>query len=167
MNGTILPPTNDRMAAFPDGVSATAPERDVARDLALRTAMVSPLMVAISASFWGWNGVWSSALALVIVALNFLVGAAVITWSARISPAVMMGAVMGGFVVRLGIITAVVLPIRHSEWFEIAPFAISLLVTHLGLLAWETRHVAASLAYPGLKPGHAVLSPDSSAERSE
>ncbi len=92
--------------------------------------------------------------------------AAVITWSAKISPAVMVGAVMFGFVARLGIITAAVLPIRHSEWFEVAPFAISLLVTHLGLLAWETRHVAASLAFPGLKPGAAILSTnDPAAER--
>jgi len=30
--------------------------------------------------------------------------------------------------------------------------AVSLLVTHLGLLVLETRHVSASLAFPSLKP---------------
>ena len=167
----------DRMTAFPAEVSASSPEREIARDLAMRTLLVAPVMLAIGAIFWGWSGLWSSGYGLVIVAVNFLVGAAIITWSAKISPAVMFGAVMFGFIARLGIITAAVLPIRNSDWFEVAPFAISLLVTHMGLLAWETRHVAASLAYPGLKPGAAVLSPstdststdstiDSTAERS-
>jgi len=158
---------SDRFNLFPEEVNAAAPERQIARDLAIRTVLVAPLMLAIGSVFWGWHGFWSSGYALVIVAANFLLAAAAITWGAKISPAALFGAVMFGFVVRLGIITGAVLPIRNSEWFEVAPFAISLLVTHLGLLAWETRHVAASLAFPGLKPGHEILSTnDPSAERS-
>jgi hypothetical protein len=157
----------DRTAPFPAEVTAIAPERQVARDLAVRTVMVTPAMLAVGAIFWGWHGFWSFGIALAIVAINFLLGAAAITWGAKVSPAALFGAVMFGFIVRLGILTAAVLPIRHSEWFEIVPFAISLLVTHLGLLAWETRHVAASLAFPGLKPGHEILpTNDPSAERS-
>ena len=161
----------DRMTPFPAEVSASAPEREIARDLAMRTLLIAPVMLGIGAIFWGWAGLWSSGYGLAIVAVNFLVGAAIITWSAKISPAVMFGAVMFGFIARLGIITAAVLPIRSAEWFEVAPFAISLLVAHIGLLAWETRHVAASLAFPGLKPGAAVLSSrdrliDSTAESS-
>jgi hypothetical protein len=38
------------------------------------------------------------------------------------------------------------------------PLALTILVTHLGLLAWETRYVSATLAYPGLKPRTAVRS---------
>ncbi len=156
----------DRMTPFPAEVSASAPEREIARDLAMRTLLVAPVMLAVGAVFWGWSGLWSSGYGLVIVAVNFLVGAAIITWSAKISPAVMFGAVMFGFIARLGIITAAVLPIAGSEWFEVVPFAISLLATHIGLLAWETRHVAASLAFPGLKPGAAVLAPKADAVNS-
>lgn len=161
----------DRMTPFAAEVSASAPEREIARDLAVRTLLIAPVMLAIGVIFWGWAGFWSSGYGLAIVAFNFLVGAAMITWSAKISPAVMFGAVMFGFIARLGIITAAVLPIRGAEWFEVVPFAISLLVAHIGLLVWETRHVSASLAYPGLKPGAAVLSSrdrltDSAAERS-
>ncbi len=157
----------DRMAPFPEAVGLVAPERQIARDLAIRTVLVAPLMIAIGLVFWGWNGLFSAGYALILVAVNFLLGAAAITWGAKVSPAALFGAVMFGFIARLGILMAAVLPIRNSEWFEIAPFAISLLVTHLGLLAWETRHVAASLAFPGLKPGHEILSTlDPSAERS-
>ena len=144
--------------------SVHAPEREIARDLAVRSLLVAPLMVAFGAIFWGWAGVWSSGYGLAIVSLNFLLGAAIITWSVKISPAVMFGAVMVGFVARLGIIAGAVLPIRSAVWFEITPFAIALLVTHIGLLVWETRHVAASLAFPGLKPGSAVLSAGSAAD---
>lgn len=157
----------DRPDTFPAGVADVAPERVIARDLAVRTVVVAPLMLAMGALFWGWNGALSAGYALVLVAANFLLGAAFITWGAKVSPAALFGAVMFGFLARLGVITAAVLPIRNSDWFELAPFAISLLVTHLGLLAWETRHVSASLAFPGLKPGHQVLSTfDPAAERS-
>ena len=54
---------------------------------------------------------------------------------------------------RIGILTAVVLPVRDQSWFEIIPFAFILIFSHLGLLIWETRYVSATLAYPGLKPG--------------
>lgn len=158
---------SDRPDTFPDGVADLAPERTIARDLALRTVLVAPVMVALGAVFWGGAGAWSAGYALVLVAVNFLLGAATITWGAKISPGALFGAVMFGFIARLGVITAAVLPIRDSGWFEVAPFAISLLVTHLGLLAWETRHVSASLAFPGLKPGHDLLSTtDPAAERS-
>lgn len=145
----------------PVAAAASAPEREIARDLALRTLLIAPVLLTVGVVFWGWAGLWSSSYGLAIVAINFLVGAAIITWSAKISSAVMFGAVMFGFVARLGIITAAVLPIRASAWFEVAPFAISLLVAHIGLLAWETRHISASLAFPGLKPGAAVLSSES------
>lgn len=134
------------------------PEQDIARDLVRRTMLAAPLMLAIGAIFWGLDGALSSGYALVIVAANFLLGAAAITWGAKVSPSAMFAAVLGGFVVRLGIITAAVLPIRGSGWFEIAPFAISLLVTHIGILAWETQHVSATLAFPGLKPEPVVRS---------
>jgi hypothetical protein len=63
-----------------------------------------------------------------------------------------MAAVMGGYVVRLGVLTVAVLLVKDASWIERAPLFATLLVTHLGLLVWETRSVSLSLAYPGLKP---------------
>jgi hypothetical protein len=157
----------DTTRAFPAEVNSAAPERDIARDMVKRGLVVGPALVAGSGLIWGWDGVWSSGYALVLVLTNFLLGAAVITWSARTSPAVMFGAVLFGYIARLGIITTAVLPIRHSGWFEVVPFAATLIVTHLGLLVWETRHVAASLAFPGLAPGGEFMSPSNRQERPE
>ncbi len=136
-----------------------APERAIATDMARRSLIAAPVALGIGTAAWGWAGLWSVGLALVLVVANLTAGAAVITWGARRSPAVLMGAVLFGYLARLGVITAVVLPVRASGWFEVVPFAASLLLSHLGLLVWELRHVAASLAFPGLKPGHELASP--------
>ena len=133
-------------------VGGAVPERDIARDLARRALWVAPPFIALGALGWGVDGVPSVGLALALVALNFVAGAAIITRALRISPTVLFGAVLAGYLVRLGVMTGAVLAVRATGWFDAVPFAVALLVTHLGLLAPETRRVSASLAFPGLKP---------------
>lgn len=129
-----------------------APERAVARDMVRRSVVFAVPLLAGGALGWGWTGALSVGLALALVLVNFGLGAAAIGWGARLGAGPLMAAALGGYVVRLGIVTAAVLPVRHHDWFELLPFAVSLLVTHLGLLIVEARHVSASLAFPGLKP---------------
>ena len=141
--------------ANPDPTSTSevgAPERQVVIDLARRWFVIGPLLALVSTLIWGFAGLWSSLLALGLVMLNFLIGAAAIGYAAKISLKAIGPAVLGGYLLRLGLLAAVVLPIRSQGWFEPLPFGIVLLVTHLGLLLWELRHVSATLAYPGLKP---------------
>jgi len=129
-----------------------APEREIAFDLVKRGMLVGPAFLLLFGILYGWAGVASSGYALALVLANFVVGAVIISWGVKVSPEVLFGAVLGGFVLRLAAITAAVLPVRDLGWFAMVPFAVTLIVAHLGLLIWETRHVAASLAYPGLKP---------------
>jgi len=129
-----------------------SPERQVVGDLARRWFIVGPLLTLLSAAIWGFAGLYSALLALGLVMLNFLIGAAAIGYSVRISLKALGPAVMGGYLLRLGVLAAVVLPLRSQDWFAPLPFGIVLLVTHIGLLLWELRHVSATLAYPGLKP---------------
>jgi hypothetical protein len=42
--------------------------------------------------------------------------------------------------------------VSDVDWVNVKLLAVAVLVTHLGLLAWETKYVSASLAYPDLKP---------------
>ena len=130
----------------------TATEGAIARDLTRRAIWVAPVFLLLGAVGWGINGLLSSALALVLVAVNFRLGAAIISRAAQISINVLYGAVLGGYVARLALMTAVVLTVKAIGLLATVPFAITLLVTHLGLLAWESRHVAMTLAAPGLKP---------------
>ena len=136
-----------------------APERQIVADMLRRSVLFAVPLIAFGALVSGWSGVASASLALALVLINLVLGAAAIGWGARIGGAAMMGIVMGGYVLHLVIVTATVLPIRNHEWFDVLPFAVSLLVAHIGLLIVESRHISASAAFPGLKPGAAFGTP--------
>jgi hypothetical protein len=132
--------------------SGLATETAIARDLTQRAVWVAPAFLLVGVIGWGLDGLLSAALALVLVALNFRLGAAIISRAAQISLNALYGAVLGGYVARLALMTVVVLIVKGVGLLATVPFAITLLVTHLGLLVWESRHVAMTLAAPGLKP---------------
>ncbi len=129
-----------------------SPAVQVAKDLARRGTMVAPIGIIIGAMIWGTEGAASVAYGLAIVVFNFLLAAAMLGWAARISFALMAGAALFGFLIRLGLITVAVLAVRNSDWVELVPLGFTLIISHLGLLFWEMRFVSASLAFPGLKP---------------
>ena len=136
----------------PVAVEPVAPESDIARHLARRAVLVAPVFLVGGLIGWGPTGLFSAALGLALVAMNFRLGAAIITRAAQISINALYGAVLGGYVARLGLMTAVVLVVKAGGWLATVPFAITLLVTHLGLLVWVSRHVALTLASPGHRP---------------
>ena len=136
----------------PVTVEPVAPESDIARHLARRAVLVAPVFLVGGLIGWGPPGLFSAALGRALVAMNFRLGAAIITRAAQISINALYGAVLGGYVARLGLMTAVVLVVKAGGWLATVPFAITLLVTHLGLLVWESRHVALTLAAPGRRP---------------
>ena len=63
-----------------------------------------------------------------------------------------LGLGIGFWPTFLALLFLAVYAIKDLWWFEPWPLGLTLIVTHLGLLIWETRYVSASLAYPGLKP---------------
>jgi hypothetical protein len=137
------------LATHDDG---PATEVEVAVDLGRRTLWIAPALILVSAVFWGVEGALSSGFSLGLVALNFLAAAAVIAWGARTSLTLLWAAVLGGYVARLGLVLAVLFLVKDAAWVERVPLFATLLVAHLGLLLWETRHLSISLAYPALKP---------------
>lgn len=138
--------------SFAGDASAAGVERRVASDMIRRTLPALPVIIAVAAVFWGLDGALSAGFAILLVLLNFLLSAALLSWSARISLGVLMVVAMTGFIVRLALITAIVLLVKDQAWVSLVPLGLTLIVTHLGLLIWETRHVSTSLAFPGLKP---------------
>lgn len=128
------------------------PEVSISRDLVRRGLFVAPVIAAVAAVFWGSDGALSSLFALVIVLSNFTLAAGALALTARISLALMMGAALFGYLIRLGLIFLAVFLVRDATWVSFPALGGTLIVTHLGLLAWELKYIAASLAYPGLKP---------------
>lgn len=129
-----------------------AVEAQVAVDMAKRMLPVLPVLVLAAGLIWGPDGAASGAFAVGLVLGNLALSAALLGWAARISLALLMAAALGGFAMRLILLTVVVWAVKDQAWVDITALGFTLIVTHLGLLIWETRHVSASLAYPALKP---------------
>jgi hypothetical protein len=129
-----------------------APERQVALDMARRALPVAPVLIGLCAAVWGVAGATSSAYGIALVVANFMVAAWMLGAAARINYALLMAAALFGYLLRLGLIFLAVLAVGDMSWVEPGALGLTLIATHLGLLAWELKYVSASLAFPGLKP---------------
>jgi hypothetical protein len=129
-----------------------AVEMEVALDLLRRALWVAPVLIVLTGAIWGLNGALSTGYGIALVVANFLVSAAMLAWTAKISISLMMGTALFGYLMRLGLIFLAVWVVRDASWVELVPLGLTIVVTHLGLLFWEMRYVSATLAFPGLKP---------------
>lgn len=129
-----------------------APEVGVSNDMIKRGLAVAPLLIGVCAVIWGGDGAWSSMYGAAIVLANFALSAGLIASAARISVGLMMGATLFGYLIRLGLIFLAVWLVKDSAWISFPALGATIIVSHLGLLFWEMKYVALSLAHPGLKP---------------
>lgn len=133
-------------------VAGPAPEVEISADIVRRGLIVSPLIIAICGVIWGLRGVGSSAYGLGLVLLNFALAAGLIAFTARISLRLMMGGILFGYILRLGILFVAFYVVKDDGWVSRPALGATMIVTHLGLLVWELKYVAASLAHPALHP---------------
>ena len=133
-------------------LKSSEPERLIVADLVKRGLKVAPIWILLAGLIWGFAGAASATYGLALVLTNFVMAAAFLTWAGRISPATLMAAALGGFIFRLIILTIAVVAVRNLSMFLPVPLGITIIVSHLGLLTWETRYVSLSLAHPGLVP---------------
>jgi hypothetical protein len=127
-------------------------EIDISIDMVKRGLLVAPVLIGLAALIWGADGAWSAAFAIALVLVNFALSAFLISATAKISLGLMMGATLFGYLIRLGLISVAVLLVRDADWISLPALGATIIVTHLGLLVWELKYVAITLAHPGLKP---------------
>ncbi len=144
--------TSGNADAFTTRFEGPAPEVAVSKDMIKRGLIAAPALILICTVIWGADGAWSSAYGIAIVLCNFALAAALIASAARISLGLMMAAVMFGYLIRLALIFLAVWLVKDAAWISLPALGSTIIVTHLGLLFWEMKYVALSLAYPGLKP---------------
>lgn len=130
----------------------TAPERDIARHMLRLAVPVAPVAVLVAGLVWGLDGALSAAFGIAIVLANLVASAALLAWAARISPNALLAAALGGFLGRMVLVVLALFAVRNQSWVEFVPLGITVFVTNLALLAWESRHISATLAYPTHKP---------------
>lgn len=129
-----------------------AVEAEIVADMARRALPAFPVLILVAGLVWGVDGALSAAFAVGLAVANLVVSAVLLGRAARISLPLLMAAALGGFILRLVLLTAAVWAVADQPWVEMVPLGLTLVVTHLGMLIWETRHVSASLAFPGVKP---------------
>ncbi|HEX9258416.1 MAG TPA: ATP synthase subunit I [Acidimicrobiales bacterium] len=137
---------------FVTRLDGEATEKVVSHDIVRRGLYAAPVLILLCGAIWGVDGIASSAFAIALILVNFLVAAALITVTARISLGLMMGAVLFGYLIRLALIFLAVMLVKDASWVNLTALGLSIIITHLGLLFWELKYVSASLAYPALKP---------------
>jgi hypothetical protein len=143
---------NDIAFSMTAPLPGPSPEVSVSNDMVKRGLMVAPVLIAICGLVWGVDGAWSSAYAIAIVLVNFALAAGIVAVTAKISLRLMMASVLFGYLVRLGLIFLAVYLVKDAGWISLPALGATIIFTHLGLLVWELKYVAMSLAYPGLKP---------------
>ena len=137
------------------GPAAAAPpqvEWEIATDMVRRGLPVAPVMILLGALGWGVHGALSAGYGIVLVLGNLLVSASLMKWAGQRSVTLLAGVAVGGYVVRMTVVALAVWAVKGMAWVELLPLGLTILITQLGLLWWETRQVSLTLAYPGLKP---------------
>ncbi len=127
------------------------PALAVAAGLARRGVYVVPVLVAVGAALWGTDGALSVGYGLAIVVVNTVLAAGMIDRAARRSAGLVGAAVLFGFLVRLGVILVAVTLVRDRNWIDLVPLGLTIILSHLGLLVWESWSVARSLARLGFQ----------------
>ena len=127
-------------------------EREIARDMILRALPVLPLVVVVAWIARGGDGALSASFGIALVLTNLALSAVLLAWAARVSPYALMAAALGGFFVRMTLVGVALYAVKDRSWADLPVLAVTVLLTHLGMLFWETRYVSASLAFPALKP---------------
>jgi len=143
------------VSATPPAAAPEAPpqvEWEMATDMVRRGLPVAPVLLALGAIGWGVHGAMSTGYGLVLVLGNLLVSAALMRWASSRSLGVMAGVAAGGYAVRMAVVALAVYAVKGMDWVELLPLGLTIVVTQLGLLWWETRQISLTLAFPGLKP---------------
>jgi len=127
-------------------------ESRIAHDLTRHALYVAPIAM-LGVGLWrGVDAAGAVALAFALVIGNFVLSAAILGWTARRHPEVLVGVALFSFLGRLILITVIGVGIKELDVVDWPVFCITLVVSYLGLLFWELRSISVSLASPGLKP---------------
>jgi hypothetical protein len=120
-------------------VTAPEPERALIRRVSPFAVPAAIVAYAGGALFGGASAGWSSAIAVVLVYLNFVANALSIAWAASISPTLVSIVALGGYVVRLIVYTIALVLLNQLPWFSPVAFALALVPTVVSLLVYEAK----------------------------
>ncbi len=117
-------------------------ELRLARSAAIFLVVLGIPVIGVAGLAAGAAGAASAAIGATVVIGMFLMAGATMSWAARIGPAALMGAVLGGYLVRLVVYALLIILLRPVQWLSGPSLAISTAVLLVAVLAWEVRVVS-------------------------
>jgi hypothetical protein len=116
----------------------------------VRRALLAGTLALLPAAGAGWlaagsDGAWSAGLGIAVVVLNFAAHGLSLAWAAGISIPAVHAVALGGFVVRMGVIVAMLFLLDRTAFFSPVIFGLAAVSGTLALLVYEARLVAAGL----------------------
>jgi hypothetical protein len=116
-----------------------APERELIRRISPFALPVAIAAFVLGTLLDGTDAGWSAAIAIAVVCLNFVAHGSSLALAASISPTVLYAVGLGGFLVRLGVIVAVIALLQETDWFSIVAFIAALVPSTVALLVVEMK----------------------------
>lgn len=112
-------------------------EAIIGKNIAKRSLVVAPILIAISAITGGWLGAVSAAIGVAIVVANFVVGGYILATAAGVSLSMYHAAALFGFFIRLGLITLTMVLVVSVADIDRVAMGVSAVVSYLVLLSLE------------------------------
>ena len=117
-------------------------ELTMARHTVARAAIVGPVLIAVFLLASGADGALAAAIGVTIVVGYFLLSGAMLATAARISLGAYHASALLGFFLRLGLIAVTMFAVAALVEVDRPALGITVVVTFLTLLAWETVAVS-------------------------
>ncbi|HEY1330478.1 MAG TPA: hypothetical protein VGH10_03260 [Actinomycetota bacterium] len=130
-------------------------ERDMVARAVVPGLAATALAFVFGYVFAGSNEAWSAALGVLVAVANFCAAAVALGWAAGESLPMVQLVVLGGFIVRLGIIIGLMFLLSTMSWFSAAAFGLAVAPATLLLFVYEAIVVSRST--------HLVIEPRDSA----
>jgi hypothetical protein len=120
-------------------VGRAEPERELIRRIVPFALPAAAIAFVVGYVADGAGAAWSATIAIALVTANFMANALSLAWAASVSPTMIAMVALGGFVLRLGVIVAVIVLLQQLAWFSMAAFLAALVPATVVLLVAEMR----------------------------
>ena len=117
----------------------TRPEREMVRRAMALGLVAVPVAFAVGLALADVNAASSAAIGVGIVLANFVAHAASLAWASGISVSAVHAVALGGVVVRLGVVVALMFALNATAWFSPLAFGLAVVPGTLALLAYEAK----------------------------
>lgn len=115
------------------------PERELIRRVAPFLFPAMGIAFALGVALGGPNAGWSTAIAVAVVAVNFVGAGLSFAWAAAISPMALAAVGVVGFFVRMTTILVLMIALNRLDWFSPTAFAAAVVPATAVLLMFEMK----------------------------